>query len=118
MFLQIIILIFEAIHIVLGVFAIPIYRMYKGGSLLINTLLCWGLWIIWAFTWCVILLGIVYPYSRETLKFFPEAIGVPAIIVMGWVPSLLVCLLACGIISVIKRESRSGAADRAPGQTP
>ena len=60
-----------------------------------NTLLCWGLSVIWAFTWCVVLPAVVLPYSKETLRFFPEAIGVPAIMVMGWVPSLLVCLLAC-----------------------
>jgi small neutral amino acid transporter SnatA (MarC family) len=43
MFLQIIILVLEFIHLVFGVFGIPIYRMRKGGGLFVSTLLCWGL---------------------------------------------------------------------------
>jgi hypothetical protein len=118
MSLQIVISTLELIHVVFGVFAIPIYRIYKGGSVFVSTLLCWVLWIVWAFAWCVILPAAVYPYNREMLKFFPEAIGVPGLIILAWVPSLLVCLLARGVISAIKRESKSGTADRASQQTP
>jgi hypothetical protein len=113
MSLQIVIPILECIHIVFGVCAIPVYRIYKGGSVFMSTMLCWGLWIVWAFTWCVILPAAVYPYSEEVLELFPQAIGVSAVVILAWVPSLLVCLLARGVIAVIKRRSKSGLAGRA-----
>ena len=118
MSLQIVILILELLHIVFGVFAIPIYRMHKGGSVFVNTLLCWGLWIVWAFTWCIILPAAIYPYNPEMLKLFPEAIGVPPLVILAWAPSLLVCSIAHGIISVIKRQSKPTTADQAPQQIP
>lgn len=96
--MQVIIIILEVVHIVLGVPAMPIYRVYKGRGLFISALLCWGLWILWAFTWCVILPALVYPRSKEAFVLFPGAIGVPFVIVLGWVPSLTACLIAHGIV--------------------
>lgn len=107
MFLQIIILILESIHLALGVFGIPIYRMYKGGGLFVSTMLCWGLEIIWAFTWCVILPAIVSPYSKEVFLLFPDAIGVFPIAVLGCIPSVFVCTIAYGIVHPIRRRSTS-----------
>ncbi len=105
MVLQIIILILEGIHLVFGVFGIPIYRMRKGGGLFGNVLLCWGLYIIWAFTWCVILPLIVRLFSKELCLLFPEAIGVPFVVVLGCIPSVFVCTIAYGIVHPIKRDS-------------
>lgn len=118
MSLQIIILMLECVHLVLGVFGIPIYRISRGGSVFVSTLLCWGLWIVWAFTWCVILPAAVCLWSREVIRYFPEAIGLPPLILLAWVPSLLICSIARAIISVIKRRSKSGAAGQTPQQIP
>lgn len=50
MILQIVILVLGGIHVVFGVFGIPLYRMRNGAGLFESTLLCWGLEIIWAVT--------------------------------------------------------------------
>jgi hypothetical protein len=117
MVLQIIVLILELVHLVFGVFGIPIYRMYKGGGVFVSTLLCWGLYIIWAFTWCVILPAIVYPYSKEVFGLFPDAIRVPFIIVLGCVPSLLVCSIAYGVIRATRPERKAQINNGGPEQS-
>lgn len=104
---QIIILILEGIHLVFGVFGISIQRMRNGGGLFGSILLCWGLEIAWAFTWSVILPVIVYPFSKEAHLLFPEATGVPFIVVFGGIPSTLVCTIAYGIVHPIERKTTS-----------
>jgi len=107
MVLQIVILILEGIHLVFGVFAIPIYRMRKGKGLFGSILLCWGLEIIWAFTWCLILPAVVSPFGKEFCLLFPEAIGVGFVVVLGCIPSVFVCTIAYGIVRPIKHEGTS-----------
>ena len=102
--MQAIIIILEFIHIVFGVFAIPIYRMWKGGTLDTNILLCWGLYILWAFIWCVILPVLCLQFSKELFFLFPESYGVVAIVFVGWIPSIFICSIAYAIIAVIKKR--------------
>lgn len=67
---QVIILILEVIHLIFGVFGIPIYRMSKGGKLLPNILLCWGVYILWAVIWCIILPAIFYHSAKIYFYYF------------------------------------------------
>jgi hypothetical protein len=69
---------------------------------LTSILLCWGLNILWAFIWCIILPGIALHWSHDLFMKFPEAIGVFPIIITGWLPSLVVCTVAYAIIRIIK----------------
>ena len=108
---QIIILILEGIHLVFGVFGIPIQRMRKGGGLFGSILLCWGLYIIWGLVWCLILPAIVSPFSKAVFLMFPEVTGLPFIVVFGCLPSVLVCTIAHGIVRPLKRRSPSQATD-------
>ena len=113
--MQIVILILEGIHLVFGVFGIPIYRMRKGAGLLGSILLCWGLHIIWGLVWCLILPAIVVPFSKAVFLMFPEVTGLPFIVVFSWLPSLLVCTIAYGIVDLLKRKSPSRITDDPSG---
>ena len=112
--MQTIILILEFIHIILGVFGIPIYRMSRGGKLFSNFLLCWGLYIFWAIFWCILLpliCSIILPLilehpNKHVFSLFPEATGVPGIIFIGWIPSIIVCSIAYIVIYTIKKRKR------------
>ena len=102
--LQIVILILQGIHLFIINFGFPIYRLWKGGKLLTSIFLCWGLLIIWAIIWCVILPGIASNMSHDLALKFPEAIGVLPIIVMGGISGLVVCTVAYAIIKTIKSK--------------
>lgn len=99
--LQIMILIPQGIHLFIS-FGIPIYRMWKGGNLLLNTFLNYVLLVLWAITWCVMLPAFVLYFSKDIFRMFPEAIGVGAIIYIGWIHSLVVCSIAYAIIRIAK----------------
>ena len=100
--LQVVILAAQGIHLVFGVFGVAIYRMYKGGGLLSSILLCWGLYIVWAVVWCIVLPAAALYFSKEIFLLFPEVIGVPVIVFAGWLPCMLVCSIACGVISMVR----------------
>ena len=110
--LQILILILQGIHLFIINFGFPIYRLWKGGTLLTSIFLCWGLLIIWAIIWCVILPGIASNVSHDLALKFPEAIGVFPIIGMGGIPSFFVCTIAYGIIKTIKQGRSKSPDDR------
>ena len=95
------ILIPQGIHLFTN-FGIPIYRMWKGGNLLINILLSYGLFVLWAITWCAIFPAIALCFSKDIFMMFPEAIGVGAIICIGWIYSFIICSVAYVIIKIIK----------------
>ena len=100
--LQFMILIPQGIHLFTN-FGIPIYRIWKGGNLLINILLSYGLFVLWATTWCVILPAIALYFSEDLFRMFPEAIGVGAIICIGWIYSLVICSVAYAIIKMARK---------------
>ena len=96
-------------HIIFGVFAIPIYRICKGGGLFKSIILCWGLYILWGVVWCVLLPAIMLRFSDEALMLFPESIGVPAIILTGFIPSALVCSIAYAIVVRVRQSLKAKA---------
>lgn len=115
--LQIAVIIAEGVHLVLGVFGVAIYRIYKGGDLFSSILLCWGLCILLGVIWCIVLPVVLLPFGKEVVLLFPEAIGAPALVFAGWIPCVLVCAIASGVITVVKRREKSetiGQAGRAP----
>jgi amino acid transporter len=118
-YLQVIILILEGLCLISIVFGIPVYRIYKGGKPLPNILLCWGLSILWAITWCVVLpyISISLSLSKEIFLLFPEATGVPAIIILGWLPGTLVCSIAYIIVTLVKNERKLKTSKKSIEQT-
>ena len=115
-FLQVIILTLQGINLIV-VFGIPIYRMYKGGKLFPNILLCWGLSILWAITWCFVLPVISLRFSKEIFLLFPEVIGVAAMIMFGWFPSITVCSIAYIIINPDRNKIKSITPKKSTEQT-
>lgn len=98
--LQYVVLILELIHIVIGVFGIPIRRISKRGRLLQNILLCWGLLFLWGLIWIVVFPLALSPFGKHIVMLFPEGHCAFAIVVLGWLPSVLVCSIASFIIEV------------------
>lgn len=88
----------EAAHIIVGVFGIPIRRIWKGGGLFPNILLCWGLFVLWGVVWCIGLPLILSPFGNDIVLLFPESYAVAAILVVGLLPCTLICSIAFGII--------------------
>jgi hypothetical protein len=65
-------------------------------------LIGYGLSIVCVFLVSVVFPGIVAIYNKEYSLYFPEAIGVPAIIFTGWLPSSVVALIAGLIRYIVK----------------
>lgn len=107
--LQVVVIAAELVHLVLGVFGVAIYRIYKGGGLFSNILLCWGLCIVWAAVWCILLPVVFLPFSKEIFLLFPEAIGVPALVFVGWLPCVLVCAITHVIIATVRQGKKPEA---------
>jgi hypothetical protein len=107
--LQVVILAAQGIHLVLGVFGVAIYRIYKGGGLFSSILLCWGLCIFWAVIWCFVLPVVLLPFGKEIFLLFPEVIGVPVLVFAGWLPCMFVCAIAHGFIATVRREKKPRA---------
>jgi hypothetical protein len=114
--LQYVVLILELIHVVIGVFGIPIKRMSKGASLLRSILLCWGLLVLWGLIWIVVLPLALLPFGRHVVMLFPEGHGMFAIVVLGWVPSVLVCSIGSFIIE-IKNRNKTELPEKSPQTT-
>ena len=100
--LQTMVLIPQGIHIVILNFGLPIYLMWRGRNALIGIVSCWGLFILWAIIWCIVLPMIALQFSKDLFLKFPDAIGVLPTIIFGWFPSIIVCLPAYFIIKIIK----------------
>jgi hypothetical protein len=114
--LQYVVLVLELIYIVIGVFGIPIRRISKGGRLLQSILLCWGLLVLWGLIWVVVLPLVLSPFGKHIVLLFPEGHGMFAIVVLGWVPSVLVCSIA-SFITEIKNRNRTELLEKPPQAT-
>jgi hypothetical protein len=66
-------------------------------------LIGYGLSIICVILVSVILPGIVAVYNKEYSLCFPEAIGVPAVILTGWLHASVVAVIAGLIRYIVKR---------------
>jgi len=69
-----------------------------------NILLCWGLLVLWGLIWIIALPLALSPFGKHIIMLFPEGQCMFAIVVLGWVPSVLVCSVASFIIEI--RNSR------------
>ena len=63
----------------------------------------WGFSIICVFLVSVVFPGVVAIYDKEYSRYFPEAIGVPAIIFTGWLHASVVAIVAGLLRHVTKR---------------
>ena len=66
----------------------------RSGKIVKGALIGWGLSIVCVFLISVVLPAVVALYDIEYASFFPDAIGVPGVMVIGWVPGLLVAVVA------------------------
>lgn len=66
----------------------------RSGKIPKGILIGYGLSILCVFLVSVVLPGIVAEYNKEYSLYFPEAIGVPAIIFTGWLPVSVVAIIA------------------------
>ncbi len=66
----------------------------RSGKIVKGVIIGWGLSIICVFLVSVVLPAIVAVYDSEYIALFPEAIGVPFVMIGGWVSALIVALLA------------------------
>jgi len=74
--------------------AIAFWYVLRGGKVVKGLFIGWGLSIVGIFLASVVLPGIVNVYNSEYCQYFPEAIGVGAVLVLGWMPASVVAALA------------------------
>jgi len=79
------------------------WYVLRSGEVLSGLFIGWGLSIVGIFLASVFFPGIVGAYNNEYCQYFPGAIGVGAIMVLGWMPALVVAALA-GIIRYVARR--------------
>jgi hypothetical protein len=68
-----------------------------------SNLIGYGLSILCVFLVSVVLPGIVAEYNKEYSLCFPEAIGVPMVIFIGWLHASVVAVTAGLIRYIVKR---------------
>jgi len=79
------------------------WYVLRSGRVVKGLFIGWGLSIVGIFLASVVLPGIVNVYNSEYCQYFPEAIGVPAVMFLGWMPALVAAALA-GIIRYAARR--------------
>ena len=82
---------------------ISFWYVLRSGKILKGILIGWGLSIICIFLVSVVFPGVVALYDKEYCRYFPEAIGVPAIIFTGWLPASVIAIIAGLLRQVAKR---------------
>jgi len=82
---------------------IEFWYVLRRDRILKGILIGWGLSIICVFLASVVFPGVVALYDKEYCRYFPEAIGVPAIIFTGWLPASVVAIVAGLLRHVTKR---------------
>ena len=82
---------------------IAFWYVLRSGKVLKGILIGWGLTIICVFLVSVVFPGVVAIYDNEYSRYFPEAIGVSAIIFTGWLPASVAAIVAGLLRHVTKR---------------
>lgn len=73
---------------------IALWYVLRSGKIIKGVFIGWGLSIV-----CVFLVVVVFPavltiFNEQYTSFFPDAIGLPLIMLTGWLPALIVAILA------------------------
>jgi hypothetical protein len=84
---------------------IAFWYVLRSGRILKGILIGWGLSIICVFLASVVFPGVVAIYNKEYSLYFPEAIGVRAIIFTGWLPASVVAIASGLTRNITKRFS-------------
>ncbi len=87
---------------------IAFWYVLRSGRVLNGVFIGWGLSIVGIFLASVVFPGIVSVYNSEYCQYFPEAIGVGAIMVLGWMPASVAAALAGIIRYAVRRWLKSG----------
>jgi len=82
---------------------IEFWYVLRSGKILKGILIGYGLSIICVFLASVVFPGVVAIYDKEYSRYFPEAIGVAAIIFTGWLLASVVAIVAGLIRHITKR---------------
>lgn len=81
---------------------IAFWYVIRSGKVIRGAFIGWGLSIV-----CVFLVSVVFPwpmsfYHSEYCKYFPEATGVPLVILTGLIPALIVATFAGFVRELMK----------------
>jgi len=76
---------------------IAFWYVLRSGRVVKGLFIGWGLSIVGIFLASVVFPGLVSVYNSEYCQYFPEAIGVGAVMFLGWMPASVTAVLA-GII--------------------
>jgi len=83
----------------LFVLGLPIKRLITSGRFWPSFLRMWLYLFIWSLLFCFIIpLVITGAFHMDAFKHFPEGRGIPAMLMIGWLP----CLILCSITWVIR----------------
>jgi hypothetical protein len=82
---------------------IAFWYVLRTGNILKGILIGYVLSIVCVFMVSIVLPGIVALYKKEYSLYFPEAIGVPAVIFTGWLPVSVVVIIAGFVRHITKR---------------
>ena len=87
------------------VVGIPFWFVFRGLKFVKVVFLTWVLFILYSFVFSVVLPGIVYKFSSSiAIKCFPESIVIFPVILLGWIPSIIICLLGTALREFIKNR--------------
>src|ERR1700677_3819002 len=88
---------FAAMALAIG---FPIWRLVATGRFWPSFLRMWLFLFIWALLFCMIIpLFITFAFHQKyVFERFPDLKGIPAMLIIGWVP----CLILCSITWVIR----------------
>ena len=77
----------------------PIWRLATTGRFWPSFLPMWLFVFIWALLFCMIIpLSISFVFQENVFERFPDGRGIPAMLMIGWLP----CLILCSITWVIR----------------
>jgi len=75
-------------------FIIAFVYVLQSGKIIKGVFIGWGLFIICTFLITVVFPAVVALYNYDYCRFFPEAIGLPLVILAGWLPASIVSIVA------------------------
>jgi len=89
---------------------LPVRRIITTGRFLTPFLLMWLSLILWAFLFCLIIPLLIFTafHEKHVFEYFPDMRGIVAAVMIGWLPSLVLCSVAFLIrVFWIQYHSRS-----------
>ena len=86
---------------------IAFWYVVRSGKLLKGLFIGWGLSIICFFLISTVVPALVGTLDSEYRLYFPEEIGLPIVIALGWIPALIVSTVAALIRHLMRSWKKS-----------